>query len=298
MLELQITHENASQTLNWRHSKNAMQSGVLTAVLRSDFTLPYRSPRRWLHTKWEDFKSRHNEEQIWKALKQNYCLRYNCTHADALHVHPFEKHIEPSTYVIIQSQNLGSTMTCPKLKYRDWITSSTSGEGRPYRSDGRFWPVDLCCAVVRRKSASLRLVSMTSDTVLPQQQLKRWGNRIAVISTQCGSLQCRLLASVSLCRRSQVRIVDYLACADSKGHRPRIIGAPILALGNELPGKKKSLLAGWLRSTGTAVDTGQMAGSMVGEEVTISFQYSFLQTRILDMGSDVHSTVSFTFLLP
>jgi hypothetical protein len=37
-----------------------------------------------------------------------------------------------------------------------------------YRSDGRFWPVDLCCAVVRRKSASLRLVSMRSDTVLSQ----------------------------------------------------------------------------------------------------------------------------------
>jgi hypothetical protein len=30
----------------------------------------------------------------------------------------------------------------------------------PYRSDSRFWPVDLCCAVVRPKSASLRLVSM------------------------------------------------------------------------------------------------------------------------------------------
>jgi hypothetical protein len=37
-----------------------------------------------------------------------------------------------------------------------------------YRSDGRFWPVKLCCAVFRRKSASLRLVSMRSDTVLPQ----------------------------------------------------------------------------------------------------------------------------------
>jgi hypothetical protein len=34
------------------------------------------------------------------------------------------------------------------------------------RSDGRFWPVDLCCAVVRRKSASVRLVRMRSDTVL------------------------------------------------------------------------------------------------------------------------------------
>jgi hypothetical protein len=37
-----------------------------------------------------------------------------------------------------------------------------------YRSDGRFWPVVLCCAVVRRKSASLRLVSMPSDTVSPE----------------------------------------------------------------------------------------------------------------------------------
>jgi hypothetical protein len=37
-----------------------------------------------------------------------------------------------------------------------------------YRSDGRFGPVVLCCAVVRRKSASLRLVSMRSDTILPQ----------------------------------------------------------------------------------------------------------------------------------
>jgi hypothetical protein len=32
-----------------------------------------------------------------------------------------------------------------------------------YRLDGSFWPVVLCCAVVRRKSASLRLVSMRSD---------------------------------------------------------------------------------------------------------------------------------------
>jgi hypothetical protein len=30
---------------------------------------------------------------------------------------------------------------------------------------GRFWPVDLCCAVVRGKSASLRLVTMRSDTI-------------------------------------------------------------------------------------------------------------------------------------
>jgi hypothetical protein len=37
-----------------------------------------------------------------------------------------------------------------------------------YRSDGRYWPVDLCCAVVGRKSASLRLESMRSDTGLLQ----------------------------------------------------------------------------------------------------------------------------------
>jgi hypothetical protein len=37
-----------------------------------------------------------------------------------------------------------------------------------YRSNGWFWPLDLCCAVVIRKSASLRLVSMRSDTVLHQ----------------------------------------------------------------------------------------------------------------------------------
>jgi hypothetical protein len=37
-----------------------------------------------------------------------------------------------------------------------------------YTSDSRYWPLVLCCAVVRRKSASLRLVSMRSDTILPQ----------------------------------------------------------------------------------------------------------------------------------
>jgi hypothetical protein len=36
-----------------------------------------------------------------------------------------------------------------------------------YRSNGRFWPADLYCAVVRRKPASLRLGSMRSDTILP-----------------------------------------------------------------------------------------------------------------------------------
>jgi hypothetical protein len=39
---------------------------------------------------------------------------------------------------------------------------------RMYRSDGRFWPVVLCCAVVICKLASLRLVSMRSDTIFPQ----------------------------------------------------------------------------------------------------------------------------------
>jgi hypothetical protein len=36
-----------------------------------------------------------------------------------------------------------------------------------YRSNGTFWPVDL-----RRKSASLRLVGMRSDTILRRQQLR------------------------------------------------------------------------------------------------------------------------------
>jgi hypothetical protein len=77
-----------------------------------------------------------------------------------------------------------------------------------YSSDGRFWPVDLCCAVVRCKSASLRLVSMRSDTILPEQQLRRWGNRIAIISILCASPTCSLLvffsvSLVSLCRRDK-----------------------------------------------------------------------------------------------
>jgi hypothetical protein len=37
-----------------------------------------------------------------------------------------------------------------------------------YRSDGIFWPVDLCRAVVIRKSASLRSVSMSNETISPQ----------------------------------------------------------------------------------------------------------------------------------
>jgi hypothetical protein len=42
------------------------------------------------------------------------------------------------------------------------IVSAAQGPG------SRFWPADLCCAVAKRKSASLRLVSMRSDTILPQ----------------------------------------------------------------------------------------------------------------------------------
>jgi hypothetical protein len=37
-----------------------------------------------------------------------------------------------------------------------------------YRSNGRFCQVDLCCVAVRHKSASLSLVSMPTDTILPQ----------------------------------------------------------------------------------------------------------------------------------
>jgi hypothetical protein len=40
--------------------------------------------------------------------------------------------------------------------------------GKQQRSDGRFWPVDLCGADVRHRSANLRLVSMRSETILPQ----------------------------------------------------------------------------------------------------------------------------------
>jgi hypothetical protein len=39
--------------------------------------------------------------------------------------------------------------------------SVRGAEQQHYRSDGRFWPVVLCCAVVRRKS-----VSMRTDTIL------------------------------------------------------------------------------------------------------------------------------------
>jgi hypothetical protein len=61
-----------------------------------------------------------------------------------------------------------------------------------YRSNSRFWPVVLRCAAFRRRSVSLRLVSMRSDTI--------WGNN-NVIGTLCASPTCRL--PVSLCRRGK-----------------------------------------------------------------------------------------------
>jgi hypothetical protein len=48
-----------------------------------------------------------------------------------LSIHSRNTLIEPSTYIIIQSQNLGLAKTCPQVKYGDEITGSTSGEGRP-----------------------------------------------------------------------------------------------------------------------------------------------------------------------
>jgi hypothetical protein len=54
-----------------------------------------------------------------------------------------------------------------------YALSSRKSKQQKYRAPGRFWPVDLCSAVVRRKSASIRLVSMRSDTVLPQYNLRR-----------------------------------------------------------------------------------------------------------------------------
>jgi hypothetical protein len=77
-----------------------------------------------------------------------------------------------------------------------------------YRSDGRFWPVDLWCAAARRKSTSLRLVSMRSDTILPQEQHRRSANSIAVITTLCASphvpFVCLSLSLVSPCKRDQL----------------------------------------------------------------------------------------------
>jgi hypothetical protein len=65
--------------------------------------------------------------------------------------------------------------TCDMRKKREVLRDRQGGTARKqrYRSDGRFWPVVLCRAVVRRKSESLRLVSMRSDNILHQQQLRR-----------------------------------------------------------------------------------------------------------------------------
>jgi hypothetical protein len=49
----------------------------------------------------------------------------------------------------------------------EWDNGTVSITNKLYRSDGRIWPVDLCCAVVR-KTERLRLVSMRSDTILTQ----------------------------------------------------------------------------------------------------------------------------------
>jgi hypothetical protein len=75
------------------------------------------------------------------------------------------------TFPIILQQNelrmlFLLTPQCLYIIYvQDLVLTVPDGHNR---SDGRFWPVDLCCAVVGRKSPSLRLVSMRSDTVLPQ----------------------------------------------------------------------------------------------------------------------------------
>jgi hypothetical protein len=136
-------------------------------------------------------------------------------------------------------------------RYPSWVPQLSSSHGHSdswlivhsltahtYRSDGRFWQVDLCYTVVRRKSESLRLVSKRSDAVLPTLQLRRWGNRITVISKLCASPTCRLLVSLSLslslsCFSLQTRLVrsiDSISWADSEGHRPRIIAAPLTQL--------------------------------------------------------------------
>jgi hypothetical protein len=59
-------------------------------------------------------------------------------------------------------------MCCRERGYARAAGDADHEEWKLYRSKGRFWPVDLCCAVVRRKSANLRLVNMRSDTILPQ----------------------------------------------------------------------------------------------------------------------------------
>jgi hypothetical protein len=64
-----------------------------------------------------------------------------------------------------------------------------------YRSEGRFWPVDLCCAVVRRLSASLTLVSMRSDIIFlsNNSDVEVIGSLLLV---QCTSSTCSLIISL------------------------------------------------------------------------------------------------------
>jgi hypothetical protein len=51
---------------------------------------------------------------------------------------------------------------------RNWLQGNSPLHLHLYRWEGRFWPVDLRCAVARRKSQCLRVVSMRSATILPQ----------------------------------------------------------------------------------------------------------------------------------
>jgi hypothetical protein len=53
------------------------------------------------------------------------------------------------------------------LGFRKVVLESHT-EPKEYRPDGRFWPVDLCCAVVKYKPASLKLMSIRSDNTLLQ----------------------------------------------------------------------------------------------------------------------------------
>jgi hypothetical protein len=91
-----------------------LQSGILFTVLRSDFTSLQRSPRRWLHPMWEDFKSyvimKSKYGRPWSKINAS---NIHCTDAAALPVHLFEKHphLALNLYVIIQSQNLGLSQT-------------------------------------------------------------------------------------------------------------------------------------------------------------------------------------------
>jgi hypothetical protein len=71
---------------------------------------------------------------------------------------------EPVFHPVV-SHFLGSFL---QHRYSTHKNNKICEELMAYRPDGRFWPVDLCCAMVRCKSASLRLVSMRSDTILSQ----------------------------------------------------------------------------------------------------------------------------------